>query len=190
MKNNNTSNKLNNHFYRNPVRIPDYKTDNRKEKENKRINFSRSILVYLVLCCALFITILNNESSNFNAWMLIKSLGVTSSVFIIGYFGLKLNSFRFSSDSRIRRFVEKLYISKKMTVIHLCIILASLLATTFTTTTDLNSEIQTEKADLELIKAIEEKFNRTDITKIVKVDDKYIIYFSNESVEVFEFTSE
>ncbi|WP_432667462.1 hypothetical protein R9X47_13830 [Wukongibacter baidiensis] len=186
----NTNNKLNNNFYKNSVRIPDLqKMKKRNVEKNKKINSYKSTLIYLVLYCISFITVPLDDSVNFNIWTPIQLLGFTSCVFIAGYLGLKLNSFRFSENTRLRTFSERLNVSKRIIIIHICIIFVSIGIVPLTTETISDSGLQIEPVDSELIEAIEKEFSRTDISKIVQVGDRYLVYFSDESMEVFESTS-
>ncbi|QZY56669.1 hypothetical protein [Crassaminicella profunda] len=187
-----TINKLDDNFYRIPVKIPNStKMKKSNTKKKRKSEFLKSTLLYLVLYCFILTTCLLEDSSNFDIWVAIKMLGATSGIFVASYVGLKGGSFRLGQQDRLKLFIERLHIPHRIIMTHICIFIVALLIVSFTDDgSSAKNFIRTEKIDQELITAIEKTFKRTDIKQIVKIDDEYIITFSDESTEVFEYLGE
>lgn len=184
----NTSNSLNDNFYKSPVKIPNSKKINQKALEqNRKSIFRKSTFVYLVLYCFLLIYPVFQHSRNFDVWCAISAFGMTSAIFILFYFILKISAYRLKEKDKLRIFIERLHISNRALTAHICIILVVFVLSIFTNDPTTERIIQTEKVNRRLITAIEERFKRQDVIKIVRIEDKYVITFSDDSVEVFEF---
>lgn len=187
-----TINKLNDNFYKSPIRISDSrKIKKRNTKKDTKSEFLKGTLAYLALYCILLTITLLDDSSSFDVWKAIEMIGATSVSFILNFFGLKVCSWRLKEHNRLRIFIERLHISQRIVITHICIFMVTLLIVTFNDGGSVTKNaFETERIDPKVIIAIEETFKRIDITKIVRIGDKYIITFSDESIEVFECPSE
>ncbi|WP_105620073.1 hypothetical protein [Vallitalea okinawensis] len=146
----------------------------------------KSSIIYLILYLIILITAYFN-SNIFDIRFIISSLGASSGVFISMYIGLKLGSYRLKDKDRLKLFIERIHLSGKTIMSHICIVLFSLIVVFFSEDTNIVID-NNVRVDLSLVNKIEKRYNRKDILTIIQVGDNYIITFSDDSQEIFSFS--
>lgn len=154
----------------------------------KFITFKR-IITYLFAYVAIFIYSYFSEHSNINTLFFIKVLGVTSAIYLSSYWGLKLSYIRLRENDRLRNIIGKLYLPAMEIILHVSLVVVVIvIAVIFDTSTAIKTSpvVEGKKNDEKVLNEIEEVSGRTDITKIVEIDGRYFITFSDERKKLLQ----
>lgn len=146
-----------------------------------KLKFPKSIIIYSIFSLVTFIWFYVEDHGDIKRMSFIRVFGATSGIYITSYLGLKLGSFRLVQESTLRKLVDKLHISKKEIISHICIIVVAI---GFLVANDMNSynnAVEHKGANEQLIDKIEETFGRNDIVEITEVGGNYVITFSDNS---------
>ncbi len=150
----------------------------------KSFKFTNNKIIYFIIYMVVFTSVYIDKQGAVDICFFIGSIGATSGMYLIVYFGLKLNSYKLKNIDILRKFTQRLNICSKEIIIHICIFMVALLFNTINDTAPYNQNsivVEYKKVDVNLINKIEESFGRTDIDSIVKINDDYIITFSDNS---------
>lgn len=144
---------------------------------------SRRMIIYFLAYVVIFIYSYFSDNSNINTIFFIKVMGATSAIYLSSYCGLKLGAIRLKENDRLRNLIGKLHVPAREIIIHVClVVVVIIIAVIFETKT--SSVV--EKIDEKVLNKIEETCGRTDISKIVEVDGKYFITFSDDSKKLLQ----
>ena len=87
-------------------------------------------------------------------------------------------------NDRLRNIIGKLYLPAMEIILHVSLVVVVIvIAVIFDTSTAIKTSpvVEGKKNDEKVLNEIEEVSGRTDITKIVEIDGRYFITFSDES---------
>lgn len=64
-----------------------------------------------------------SEHGNINSLFFIKVIGVTSTIYLSLYWGLKLAAIRLRENDRLRNLIDKLHVPGREIIIHICLMI-------------------------------------------------------------------
>ncbi len=150
---------------------------------------SKRVITYLFAYVAIFIYSYFSEHSYINTLFFIKVLGVTSAIYLSTYCGLKLGSIRLRENDRLRNRISKLHVPAREIIIHISLVVVVIvIVVIFDTKTAIKTSpvVENKKIDEKVLNRIEEACGRTDITKIVEINGKYFVTFSDNSKKLLQ----